>query len=178
MKNVEHALCEYDKYFRSALGVQIKEREYSDAKSGISLDDKNRCGKCSKVAESKTRIRCCCLCSRSYHTSCRVNWRSNYHKDGSWLCDECHLCEKVWEQEDFDYEETDKNDLIERAFFGGAAKKAARLNLKKKEKKQIECIDLSWDEEEEKEETEEADDEIEYLQEIKGHFFGLETIVN
>ena len=34
LKNVEHALCEYDKYFWSALGVQIKEREYSVQKRG------------------------------------------------------------------------------------------------------------------------------------------------
>ena len=26
LKNVEHALCEYDKYYRSALSIQIKEK--------------------------------------------------------------------------------------------------------------------------------------------------------
>ena len=38
LKNVEHALCEFDKYFRSAQGIQVKEREYSSQKSRVGLD--------------------------------------------------------------------------------------------------------------------------------------------
>ena len=32
MKNIEHALCDYDKYYRNVLGIPTREREYSDSK--------------------------------------------------------------------------------------------------------------------------------------------------
>ena len=74
-----------------------------------------------------------------------------FHKDGTWLCQECHKSEQAWAEEDFEYEEVDKNDEIERAFFSGAVKKEARLKRKgkktEKKAKQIECIDLSGEEE-------------------------------
>ena len=34
LKNVDHALCEF-KYYRSAQGIQVKEREYSSQKSRV-----------------------------------------------------------------------------------------------------------------------------------------------
>ena len=33
------ALCEYDKYYRIALGIPTREREYSDSKSNQYIDD-------------------------------------------------------------------------------------------------------------------------------------------
>ena len=50
----------------------------------------------------------------------------------TWLCQECHKSEQAWAEEDFEYEEVDKNDEIDRAFFSGAAKKEARLRRKGK----------------------------------------------
>eukprot|EP00092_Neocalanus_flemingeri_P084672 GFUD01106408.1.p1 GENE.GFUD01106408.1~~GFUD01106408.1.p1 ORF type:complete len:668 (-),score=190.18 GFUD01106408.1:9-1907(-) len=181
LKNVEHALCEYDKYFRSALGVQIKEREYSEQKSRSGLDNKAKCGECGQQSSSSSRV-LCALCSSSFHKKCESGWQSNYHADGTWLCKECHKNEQAWDQEDFDHEEYDKNDDEGKAFFSGAAKKAARLKHKaKKEKKvkHIECIDLSSDEDDDEEDEgdegdEESDEEVEYLEEIKGHFFGVD----
>ena len=35
LKNVDHALCEFNKYYRSAQGIQVKEREYSSQKSRV-----------------------------------------------------------------------------------------------------------------------------------------------
>ena len=35
LKNVDHALCEFNKYSRSAQGIQVKEREYSSQKSRV-----------------------------------------------------------------------------------------------------------------------------------------------
>merc|ERR1712192_148207 len=53
-----------------------------------------------------------------------------------------------------------------------------RKGKKEKKVKEIECIDLSSDEEEEDDiddEVEEgSDEEVEYLEEIKGHFFGVD----
>eukprot|EP00092_Neocalanus_flemingeri_P102066 GFUD01130529.1.p1 GENE.GFUD01130529.1~~GFUD01130529.1.p1 ORF type:complete len:892 (+),score=218.64 GFUD01130529.1:118-2793(+) len=159
LKNVEHALCEYDKYFRSALGVQIKEREYSEQKSRSGLDNKAKCGECGQQSSSSSRV-LCALCSSSFHKKCESGWESNYHADGTWLCKECHKNEKAWDKEDFNYEEYDKNDEMGKAFFSGAAQKAARLKRKaKKEKKvkDIECIDLSSDEEEESDDDDDDD---------------------
>ena len=39
LKNIEHALCEYDKYFRNALGIPTRELEYSDTKSNQYIND-------------------------------------------------------------------------------------------------------------------------------------------
>jgi len=181
LKNIEHALCEYDKYFRSALGVQIKEREYSEQKSRSGLDAKTKCGDCDKVCSGSGKVMCA-LCSTPYHKKCRSDWETMFHIDGTWLCRECHKSEQAWAEEDFEYEEVDKNDDIERAFFSGAAKKEARLKRKGKKKtekkaKQIECIDLSGDEEEDDgddEDDDESDEEVEYLESVKGHFFGID----
>jgi len=180
LKNIEHALCEYDKYFRSALGVQIKEREYSEQKSRSGLDAKTKCGDCDKVCSGSGKV-ICALCSTPYHKKCRSEWETLFHKDGTWLCQECHKSEQAWAEEDFEYEEVDKNDEIERAFFSGAAKKEARLKRKgkktEKKAKQIECIDLSGDEEEDDgddEDEDESDEEVEYLESVKGHFFGID----
>ena len=80
-----------------------------------------------------------------------------YHKDGSWLCQTCTTIEINWSKEDFDYEEEDKNDEIEKAYVSGATKAASQRKFrdkkqnKKKKVKEIECIDLSSDEEEEEE---------------------------
>ena len=179
LKNVEHALCEYDKYFRSALGVQIKEREYSVQKSRVGLD-LSRCDACDKACSGASRV-VCALCSVPTHKKCKMDWEALYHADGTWLCRECHKNEQAWVEEDFKYEEIDKNDEIEKAFFSGAAKKEARLKRKEKKKekkvKRIECIDLSSDEDEDDDdeaEEEGSDDDIEYLESVKGHFFGVD----
>jgi len=136
------------------------------------------CGDCDKACTSSSRVMCA-LCSTPYHKKCRKDWEELYHPDGTWLCLECHKSEQAWAKEDFMYEEVDKNDEIEKAFFSGAAKKEARLKRKeKKEKKakQIECIDLSSDEEEDDDgddDDEASDNEVEYLESVKGHFFGV-----
>ena len=48
LKNVEHALCEFDKYYRFAIKAGTKPREYSDDKSRKHLDDQVLCDICQK----------------------------------------------------------------------------------------------------------------------------------
>ena len=48
LKNVEHALCEFDKYFRFVLNCPVKVREYSEQKSRSYLDKELCCEWCSK----------------------------------------------------------------------------------------------------------------------------------
>ena len=72
--------------------------------------------------------------------------------------------EKAWAIEDFDYEEFDSNDNIDRKYETGEKKAKASKKCREKKKqnknksKQIECIDLSSDEEQEPEMEENDDD--------------------
>ena len=69
----------------------------------------------------------CVLCGNSFHKTCETDWDEKFHADGSWLCDICHKIESAWTEEDFEYDEIDFNDEIERNYFSGADKaKAAR----------------------------------------------------
>ena len=94
-----------------------------------------------------------------------------YHVDGSWLCTVCHEIETAWSNEDFEFEEEDPNDLQERAFWTGEKKAAASRRCrdkkqgkttKKVKEKNIECIDLSSDEEEIDQNGQEQFDENNY----------------
>ena len=116
-----------------------------------------------------------------------------FHIDGSWLCTVCHEIEKAWANEDFEFEEEDSNDLQERAFWTGEKKAAASRRCrdkkqgktKKVKEKDIECIDLSSDEEEIDENGQEQFDEnyygnddgdIYYVEETgESFFFGFDT---
>ena len=179
LKNVEHALCEYDKYFRLCSGGDSKAREYSQQKSRSHLDTKSQCGLCSKNAKKDDYCVKCLLCGSLYHKSCQTDWDQKYHPDGSWLCKVCHEIEKAWRQEDFDYEECDLNDNNnaktgeEKPKMASRRKSAKRSKAAKKaNKKSIECIELSSDESEEEEENiTDEDDEIEFQQK---YFFGID----
>lgn len=97
---IEHALCEFDKYFRLALGVPFKDREYSEQKSRSHLDSKSQCGLCSK--DAKEECVKCLFCGILYHKSCETDWGQKYHQDGSWLCDVCHEIGKEHAFEKYD----------------------------------------------------------------------------
>ena len=171
LKNVEHALCEYDKYFRSALGVQVKEREYSVQKSRTGLDELDSCGGCANKGTDESVK--CVLCGVFYHKFCEEDWAEMLHRDGSWLCKVCQAVERIWTKENFQFEEVDtSDDMAGKAYQSLKAKTAARLarqGKKQKKSKQIECIDLSSDSEDE----DVSDDEVECLEEVEGHFFGI-----
>ena len=119
-----------------------------------------------------------------------------FHIDGSWLCTVCHEIEKAWANEDFEFEEEDTNDLQERAFWTGEKKAAASRRCrdkkqgkttKKVKEKDIECIDLSSDEEEVEQFDEnnydenyydgnDDDGDIYYVEETgESFFFGFDT---
>ena len=179
LKNVEHALCEYDKYFRSAQGIQVKEREYSSQKSRVGLDTELRCEVCHQRAGGVGRVHCA-LCGSLCHKSCQSSWHAELQSDGNLLCGDCIRYERAWQEEDFSYEEYDENDEIARAHTSGGKKKATRLRSKAAKKKtkseKIEYIDLSSDEEDDEEfELDDYDDfsdgDCDEIQ-IVSHFFG------
>ena len=86
-KNIEHPLCEYDKYFRAATKQSTKERLFH---SRSSLDT-NSCLECSKRFSVKSISSMCVLCGSSFHQECLGTHKDNSLVDGQWwLCCECH----------------------------------------------------------------------------------------
>ena len=133
LKNVEHALCEYDKYFRFALEQPTRGRTYQTRGH---LDKQFTCGVCSNANCDKDNSQKCLLCNSVFHKLCEKKWKEMFFIDGSWLCSVCHEIEAAWSAEDFEYEEEDPNDLQERAFRNGKKKAAAsrRYQIKKRAK--------------------------------------------
>ena len=65
LKNIEHALCEFDKYFRFIITKSEKGREYSEKKSRSYLDKKPCCQYCSNEASKAPIISLCLgICSK------------------------------------------------------------------------------------------------------------------
>ena len=151
LKNVEHLLCEYDKYFRAAQGTQIKEREYNEDKSNAFMDRDGECVVCSRVGDVERRLKCV-LCGSMVHKHCDSNYSARVFQDKSYVCQGCCHVEKAWDNEEFSYEEYDEKDETGKAWTSGEKKKAMRLKRKgkevaKKKHKNIEVVDLSSDEE-------------------------------
>merc|ERR1719188_147921 len=131
LKNVEHALCEYDKYYRSALSIQIKEREYSEMKSNKNIDIVTECSICDAVGDVQRRVMCA-LCRRYYHYGCDEDYQDKF-LDNVWLCSDCHEVEMAWREDDLHHEEYDEDDeRVATKFVSGASKKYQRVNRKKK----------------------------------------------
>ena len=104
LKNVEHALCEFDKYFRFAIEEPTRGRTY---RSRVHLDKQSQCGVCSKViCDENSSIKKCALCT--FHNCCQKNTES-LSNDG-WLCTVCHKIERAWSTEDSEFREDDPNE--------------------------------------------------------------------
>ena len=162
LKNVEHALCEYSKYYRMVMGKHAKSRTFVTA-TNVYLDDETPCSVCDKVGDTSADKRVmCALCRNFYHKKCDDRYAAKYCEDDTWLCRRCHRVEKAWGREDFDYQENDPSDNFGKAYKyneGGTKKKealakarAAKIAQKKAEKAakqniQVELVTLSSDEE-------------------------------
>ena len=88
---MEHALCEYDKYFRFATNDSVRDRTYQ-SKSGQNKDITN------------DDLRKCLLC--------HINFQKIFHKsamddDKSYLCHVCLEIETAWTNEDTQIQEED-----------------------------------------------------------------------
>jgi hypothetical protein len=90
LKNIEHALCEYDKYFRAATKQPTRERLFN---SRSSLDT-NSCLECSKRFSVQSSSCMCVLCGLSFHQECLGTEKDKSLVDGQWwLCSKCHNLE-------------------------------------------------------------------------------------
>ena len=173
LKNVEHALCEYSKYYRMVMGQHAKSRTFVTA-TNVYLDDETPCSVCDKVGDTSPDARVmCALCRNFYHKKCDDRYAAKYCEEGTWLCRRCHRVEKAWGREDFDYQEDDPSDNYGKAYKyneGGSKKKealakarAAKIAQKKAEKAakqniQVELVTLSSDEEDVNDEDLDIDD--------------------
>jgi len=99
LKNIEHALCEYDKYFRAATKQPTRERLFN---SRSSLDT-NSCLECSKRISDKNTSCMCVLCGSTFHQECLGADKDKTLVDGQWwLCSWCHYLEMVEREDDDD----------------------------------------------------------------------------
>ena len=164
LKNVEHALCEYDKYFRLATGAQVRDRGYKSRSADLQKGEK--CNVCEEVFVQTTDKpkTTCTLCGGGFHRHCDSGWLDRYHKDGSWLCLQCWKWEEAWAKEDFAFEEEDEDDNLEKAVVYRPAKKKSKREKKKRE---VECIDLISSDEEN-----EGDDSLVEIVDDDCHYFG------
>lgn len=106
LKNIEHALCEYDKYFRAAIKQPTRERIFH---SRSSLDSKS-CLECKKKLDiTKNSSTICVLCGSSFHLACLGSEKVKCLVDGQWwLCCQCHSLEMVTS----DSEENEDDDKV------------------------------------------------------------------
>ena len=83
----------------------------------------------------------------------------------------------MWGQEDFSFQEHDRAaDTTGTVSKKGGSSKVKRVV--KKKVKNIDCIDLSSDEDDDEvveEYVDDSEDEVEFLAEMEGHFFGEES---
>jgi len=88
LKNIEHALCEYDKYFRAALNMPTRERFFHSRSSTLDITNCMDCDKRLSGSSSSTK---CVLCGSSFHMKClRSDFVTGLVEDRWWLCLMCH----------------------------------------------------------------------------------------
>jgi len=111
LKNVEHGLCEFDKYFRYAVAVPNKARSYNEESSRTNLDKEASCTVCSKTMGNKGKIQCP-TCYRVWHQNiCKKNEKGGM-LEGVWICSICFVNNETLEKQDFSHQEEDPGDEI------------------------------------------------------------------
>ena len=100
---MEHALCEFDKYYRSAISQPVKERLYTESTSRTAVDAEQRCGtRSSRTSSPRARVSCPPY-GHTWHIACRGE--AGLQRRGQvWLCPSCSADELLWAQEDFAFQ--------------------------------------------------------------------------
>jgi len=129
MKNVEHALCEFDKYYRFALGMPARDRTFTEDSSRVRLDKSVKCSEC-KMKTGKNEKYVCVLCKRQFHFECYPNKMNYVERDEMWFCEPCTETINQWRHQDTAFQEIysdkDKNSKL---------KKVPNIQMKVKEEK-------------------------------------------
>ena len=91
LKNIEHALCEYDKYFRYTTNDSVRDRTY---------ERKSDQDKSSNI----NGLRNCILCDINFQKTCHPYATDDDH---SFLCECCLRIETAWTIEDYSKQDED-----------------------------------------------------------------------
>ena len=114
---------------------------------------------CEENSKTKKKF-LCVLCNRCFHQGCLDQTKTTQQND-SFLCNDCEPNVGLWRKEDFYFDEEDAEDGKEsKPVF--AKKKAPKIP----KKRDIECIDLSSDEEE--------DENCSDVEDLTNLYFGVE----
>ena len=89
LKNVEHSLCEYDKYYRAVTEDQARGRLFTEKSSNINQDHQAKCKLCNKVGSFAERVKCV-LCGSLVHKHCDEDFEKRY-VGTAWLCESCEM---------------------------------------------------------------------------------------
>jgi len=130
LKNIEHALCEFDKYVRFAMGQGVRQRRFNSSTSSSHYDKMaQKCPECySNISIAKEaakpnflKEKNCPLCKRLYHNGCT----SKQHKSAMvelfgtdqsvWICPSCLPMVDCWQKEDYYYEEPSRSSKSKRS---------------------------------------------------------------
>ena len=130
LKNIEHALCEFDKYVRFARGDGVRQRRFNKSTSSAEYDKLTQnCPECycaisieNQVAKpNRLKEKECPLCKRLYHNGCT----SKQHKDAMvtllggnnsvWICPSCLPMVDQWQKEDFYFDEPSSPKKLKRS---------------------------------------------------------------
>ena len=155
-------MCEFSKYYKLALGLTGKERQYNEVTSRVAQDKALKCCVCEENSKTKKKKFLCVLCNQCFHLNCLPQGKDSPSSE-SFLCDQCQVNADLWKKEDFDFDEVDSSDVPgKESNFVYAKKKAPKVP----KKKDIECIDLSSDEEE--------DENSSDIEDLTNLYFGVE----
>ena len=100
LKNIEHALCGFDTYYKGVKKL-TSQKNGKESICGTDIMDHllMHYGEMSSKKANDGKV--CFWCG----TNCEIN--STKHSDGSLLCDVCHKFEIAWRKDDLDYEEVE-----------------------------------------------------------------------
>ena len=121
LKNIEHALCEFDKYVRFATDQGVRQRRFNKDTSSAHYDKlTQKCPECytsiSIVNEgakpNSLKAKHCPLCNRLYHNGCTSKRHKQslaqsvgIEKDSVWICPSCLPMVDCWQKEDYYFDE-------------------------------------------------------------------------
>ena len=141
LKNIEHALCEFDKYVRFATGQGVRQRRFNKSTSSAHYDKlTQKCPECytdisianEGAKPNSLKEKHCPFCNRLYHNGCT----SKLHKqsltlsvgseESVWICPSCLPMVDCWQKEDYYFDEPADSTKLKRS----PVKKGSSSNIK------------------------------------------------
>ena len=130
LKNIEHALCEFDKYVRFATGQGVRQRRFNKSTSSAHYDKlTQKCPECYNnistanegAKPNSLKEKHCPLCNRLYHNGCtskrhKQSLAQSLGEDESvWICPSCLPMVDCWQKEDYYFDEPSDSSKSKRS---------------------------------------------------------------